>query len=483
MSSQGKVYGRVTLTMRNGIQHTIPNRLIIQLAEDSTRLLGGYQGPIPADLYARLPEEIAWFRDAVSITSDEGHLQDLILCLIHGPATTRPREIGFDLRFPSNRAALRACVNRGPKSAKHQCSTRWFGWQACQRNETEPVRLRDSSSAYGLCEVDRESSRHGVIQSAQKRCLFCVSSSRSGFCLFSVRFVVSGKQVFCAPCAKSRLRDSKLFRNVPPTHPASAKFENMIDAKDSLRSADWQVSSGLTHSTPSDEFRLITLDAGIHPFTDDIPFKFSERSKDVQQQPGSWVTVVGVNPLSGCQEPDAAGVETSHGANNIRQRSAPAVKLPDHYRVNLSRRSNLHQDIPPRPGVLGPADGVDILAMNLPAAGLAVSPKVIQLHFAILIVRRDSGINSGFHVSSMLDGKHKVKIGLSYAQRRSRPASCRRIDGKTRWQGQGKVAHSRTEERNSPGRGAKALGRQSQRVAVGIINPPTPEQRLAHAAL
>jgi hypothetical protein len=87
MSSRSKIHGAVTLTMPSGVTHTMSNRLVLQLMDDVGRIRKGDTGPIPESVYEQF-DELRWFRDAVENSSTSGHLHEMVLMLVHGPAAT-----------------------------------------------------------------------------------------------------------------------------------------------------------------------------------------------------------------------------------------------------------------------------------------------------------------------------------------------------------------------------------------------------------
>jgi hypothetical protein len=310
--------------------------------------------------------------------------------------------------------------------------------------------------------------RREMVQTAQKRHLFRSGAGRGGLCLFAIRSVVGSKQVFCAPCPESRLGYIKLFRYIPPTSSSRSQFQNVVNTKDRLGSADGKVLSRLTNRTPRAELGLVALDAGVDSFFNDIPFELGEGAEYVQQKPRSGIALISVDSLGYRNEPHAGRLQFLNAVHDVPQRTSPPIKLPDNYDIDFPAERRLHQRVETRPGVLRSADGVDILTANLPAARLAVGTEVSQLHFAVLISSRNACINSGFHAYSILDGKHNIKVKLTYVKRKAGTQGSRRIDGKTGRKSQGEIAHARTAERDSPDRGAKALGRQTSRATARI---------------
>jgi hypothetical protein len=67
----------VTLTMADGTSHTLSNRLVL-------RMFHSIQEPLTDQTYTEWPA-LEWFRDCVNARSTDGHLCDLIFCLVKGP--------------------------------------------------------------------------------------------------------------------------------------------------------------------------------------------------------------------------------------------------------------------------------------------------------------------------------------------------------------------------------------------------------------
>jgi hypothetical protein len=70
-----KVHGTTTLTFSDGSQRHLPNSEVFEVAADLT---SSAAAPI-----------VEMFKKAVSVTSTHGHLHELILAFVHGPAATK----------------------------------------------------------------------------------------------------------------------------------------------------------------------------------------------------------------------------------------------------------------------------------------------------------------------------------------------------------------------------------------------------------
>jgi hypothetical protein len=74
-----KVHGTTTLTFSDGSERHLSNQRIYEVAADPT-----------SDAAAPI---VALFRECVSARSTNGHLHELILCYINGPAKTKEETV------------------------------------------------------------------------------------------------------------------------------------------------------------------------------------------------------------------------------------------------------------------------------------------------------------------------------------------------------------------------------------------------------
>lgn len=84
-----EITGFCVLTMQDGTIHQVPNQKVFDLLGKAQRISGA--GPIPSWVYVKYPA-LGWFKNAVSVTSDDGsRIHELLACLIAGPVTTETK--------------------------------------------------------------------------------------------------------------------------------------------------------------------------------------------------------------------------------------------------------------------------------------------------------------------------------------------------------------------------------------------------------
>src|SRR5206468_2028688 len=114
-------------------------------------------------------------------------------------------------------------------------------------------------------------------------------------------------------------------------------------------------------------------------FIDEVSLELGEDLKHAEHCPSDRIGIVGVESLRHANESNAGGRKSFESDNAVSQASAPTVELPNDHHINPSRRSIFHELVSFRSRRFGAGDRVDVFPRDLPAADLAISPKLINL--------------------------------------------------------------------------------------------------------
>src|SRR5271157_267440 len=141
-------------------------------------------------------------------------------------------------------------------------------------------------------------------------------------------------------------------------------------------------------------FRLPARNA----LTDHVTLELRNAGENLEQQAAGGVLFVGIKRLAGSDEPHAVAGERRQLLIQVQHTSAEPVD----FAYAKARKSVLggvsHAAIQSGAAGLAAAEaGVDVLAADLPATAGDVLPQFPQLHFAVLIGCRNTGVQGATH--------------------------------------------------------------------------------------
>src|SRR5215469_666981 len=152
---------------------------------------------------------------------------------------------------------------------------------------------------------------------------------------------------------------------------------------------------------PSDAraLRFSVLQAGADTLADQLALEFGHRSDDIEHEPPAGRAQIQV--VTEGNERDVQGFKLRECVHQMAHRSAKAVELPDHNRIESATVRVRHEPVQFRPRILCAAHTrIDVLAGDLPSSALTVFADLAGLYLRVLDVAafRDSRIDGGSHL-------------------------------------------------------------------------------------
>src|SRR5262249_5494974 len=120
--------------------------------------------------------------------------------------------------------------------------------------------------------------------------------------------------------------------DLPYAQPIRSKLGHPAAIEDAFRAMRCKILPRPAHhclpDLSSDGVLEVPRTSGLRPFPNELALKLCRGSQHVKKETRSWIAIICIEPLRGCDKPHTMGIQLPEIGQAIKQRPSKAVQLP-----------------------------------------------------------------------------------------------------------------------------------------------------------